>query len=134
MFLRRMLWMLALIPGLAFAQEGYYRFSIDQDRLEGAPDHSFLNAPLTEADRVRAEGGLFVTAAGKRVRFFGVNLAFSANFPEARDAERIARRLRRLGVYCLFHGSKIIRAHHCFHIKKAIIFFRRLRIAEHHNR
>ncbi len=90
---------LAWVFGIAlFAQDGYYRFGVEQDAVEGAPDFSFLNAPLTEADRVTAADGRFVTAAGKRVRFFGVNLAFSANFPEAADAARLANRLRRLGV------------------------------------
>jgi hypothetical protein len=32
------------------------------------------------------------------VRFFGANLAFGGNFPEEKDAARIAKRLRRLGV------------------------------------
>jgi hypothetical protein len=31
------------------------------------------------------------------VRFFGVNLAFGASFPEPQDAARVAKRLRRLG-------------------------------------
>jgi hypothetical protein len=88
-----------------YGQEAFYRFAVDQDRVEGAADFSFLNSPLTEADRVTVAGGHFVTAAGKRVRFFGVNLAFSANFPEASDAVRIARRLRRLGV-------NLVRLHH----------------------
>src|SRR5262249_19332905 len=41
----------------------------------------------------------------ERVRLFGVNLAFGANFPEERDASRIAKRLRRLGV-------NLVRLHH----------------------
>ncbi|HET8548112.1 MAG TPA: hypothetical protein VFL57_08920, partial [Bryobacteraceae bacterium] len=40
-----------------------------------------------------------------RVYFWGVNLAFSANFPAAEDATRIAKRLRRLGV-------NLVRLHH----------------------
>ena len=40
-----------------------------------------------------------------RVRLFGVNLAFGANFPTDVDAARIARRLRRLGV-------NLVRLHH----------------------
>ena len=45
------------------------------------------------------------TADDERVRLFGVNLAFGANFPEETDAVRIARRLRRLGV-------NLVRLHH----------------------
>lgn len=97
--------MLALLPALAFAQDSYYRFTVDQDGLQGAPDFSFLNQPLTDGDRVTVSGGHFVTASGRRIRFFGVNLAFGANFPDAADAVRIARRLRRLGV-------NLVRLHH----------------------
>ena len=65
----------------------------------GAPVFSFLNHPITPKDRVTVRGGRFVVAAtGKPLRFFGVNLAFSGNFPEPQDAARIAKRLRRLGV------------------------------------
>jgi hypothetical protein len=42
---------------------------------------------------------------GARVRLFGVNLAFGANFPEPADTLRIAKRLRRLGV-------NLVRCHH----------------------
>jgi hypothetical protein len=45
------------------------------------------------------------TEDDERVRFFGVNLAFSGNFPEEKDAPRIARRLRKLGV-------NLVRFHH----------------------
>lgn len=97
---------LALLSSLAvFSQESYYRFAVEQDAVAGAADFSFLNAPLTDADRVTVRDGHFVTAAGKRIRFFGVNLAFSANFPSAADAPRIAKRLRRLGV-------NLVRLHH----------------------
>jgi hypothetical protein len=87
------------------AQPAYYPFSIDQDQLAGAPDFSFLNHPLTAADKVSVRDGHFVTGSGEPIRFFGVNLAFSANFPSAEDSVRIARRLRRLGV-------NLVRLHH----------------------
>src|SRR5690242_12135295 len=82
-----------------------YPFGIDQDNLQGAPDFSFLNQPLTAASRVLVRDGHFFTIAGDRVRFFGVNLAFGANFPTTADSVRIARRLRRLGV-------NLVRLHH----------------------
>ncbi len=91
-----------------------YRFHIEQDRLAGAPDFSFLNQPLGAADRVFVRDGHFYkvgadlrprTGDDVRLRFFGVNLCFGANFPEADDAARIARRLRRLGV-------NLVRLHH----------------------
>lgn len=82
-----------------------FRVSIDQDRLAGAVDFSFLNQPLTADHRVTVRDGRFVDALGRRVRFWGVNLAFGANFPEPADAARIAKRLRRLGV-------NLVRLHH----------------------
>ncbi len=96
------------------AESDFYQFRIDQDALSGAADFSFLNRPLTPADRIFVCGGHFCrvgkdlapdTPDDERVRLFGVNLAFGANFPEAKDAVRIARRLRRLGV-------NLVRLHH----------------------
>lgn len=91
----------------AFAQDtGFYEFSIDEDHLGGAPDFSFLNHALTSADRIAVRDGHFCRAGdGRRVRMFGVNLAFGANFPAPADAARIAKRLRRLGV-------NLVRLHH----------------------
>ncbi len=91
----------------SFSQESFYPFANDQDALSGAPDFSFLNHPLGPADRLFVRDGHFYrvgtdlkpnTDDDERVRFFGVNLAFGANFPTETDAPRIARRLRRLGV------------------------------------
>ncbi len=103
---------LLITPG--FAQNQVYQFSVDQDRLSGAADFSFLNHALTPADRLFVKGDHFYragkdrkpnTSDDERVRLFGVNLAFGANFPEEKDAVRIARRLRRLGV-------NLVRLHH----------------------
>jgi hypothetical protein len=101
------------VPLLA-QQPASYPFTVDEDRLSGAPDFSSLNHPITPADRVFVRDGHFFTvgpdlkpntADDRRVRFFGMNLAFGANFPEAKDAARIAKRLRRLGV-------NLVRLHH----------------------
>ena len=103
---------LLVLPALA--EERYYQFAVDQDRLAGAADFSFLNRPLTPADRLFVREGHFYrvgrdlkpnTADDRRVRLFGVNLCFGANFPEESDAPRIARRLRKLGV-------NLVRLHH----------------------
>ena len=96
------------------AQEGLYQFSIQQDRLAGAPNFSFLNRPIEPADRLFVRDGHFFrvgrdlkpnTADDERVRLFGVNLAFGANFPEEADAVRLAKRFRRLGI-------NLVRLHH----------------------
>jgi hypothetical protein len=103
---------LAALPTLA--QQNFYQFSVDQDRLSGAVDFSYLNHPLTAADKIFVRDGHFYrvgpdlkpgTADDERVRFFGVNLVFGASFPDAQDAPRIAKRLRRLGV-------NMVRLHH----------------------
>jgi hypothetical protein len=97
--------LLALAAALPAQGPSLYPFGIEQDRLQGAPDFSFLNQPLSTADRVFVRDGHFYTAGGRRVRFFGVNLAFGANFPVKDDAVRVARRLRRLGI-------NLVRLHH----------------------
>jgi hypothetical protein len=109
---RFLVWLLVAMPALA--QQGFYPFSIEQDKVSGAADFSFLNHPLTAADRLFARDGHFYrvgadlkpgTADDERVRLFGVNFAFGASFPEPPDAPRIAKRLRRLGV-------NLVRLHH----------------------
>jgi len=103
-----------LAAGVAFAQPALVPFSIDQDRLAGAPDFSFLNQPLTPADRLFVRDGHFYragpdhqanTSDDERLRLFGVNLTFDANFPQGADAARVARRLRKLGI-------NLVRLHH----------------------
>jgi hypothetical protein len=98
----------------ALAAQSLYPFGFDQDALHGAPDFSSLNHTLTAADRVFVRDGHFYvvgpdlqpnTADDTRARFYGVNLAFGANFPTKADSARIAKRLRRLGV-------NLVRLHH----------------------
>ncbi len=96
-----------LFRGRCFAAgDQFFQFSVDQDRVRGAADFSFLNRPLTPADRLTVCGDQFCRSGSRDpVRLFGVNMAFGANFPEEKDAVRIARRLRRLGV-------NLVRLHH----------------------
>jgi hypothetical protein len=104
-----------LLAALAcLGQPNFYPFTVDQDHVAGAADFSFLNHPITPADRLFVRDGHFYrvgrdlkpnTRDDERVRLFGVNLAFSANFPEPADAVRVAKRLRRLGV-------NLVRLHH----------------------
>jgi hypothetical protein len=105
---------LILLAQSLAAQEGFYRFAVERDRLSGAPDFSWLNRPLTPADRLFVCGAHFCrvgpdlkpgTGDDERVRLFGTNAVFGGNFPEEADAQRIARRLRRLGV-------NVVRLHH----------------------
>ncbi len=92
----------------------FYPFAIDEDALSGPPDMSRLNQPLTPAAKITARDSHFwsIGADGKpgtaddaRVRLFGASLSFSANFPSAADAPRLASRLRKL-------GFNAVRLHH----------------------
>lgn len=60
--------------------------------------------PLTQQDRLTAREH-FVTQDGNRVRLWGVNLSFAANFPTHNDAERVAKRMAAFGV-------NAVRLHH----------------------
>jgi hypothetical protein len=68
-------------------------------------DAKQLGAPLGSADRIVIRNGHFSTvgtsgapSSSRRVRFFGVSLALSANFPSETDGEALAQRLAALGV------------------------------------
>jgi len=98
----------------ALAEDRFYQFAVEQDRLSGAADFGFLNRPLTSADRLFVRDGHFYrvgrdgkanTRDDERVRLFGTNLCFGGNFPEEADAPRIAKRLRKLGI-------NVVRLHH----------------------
>ncbi len=115
MHFSRLVW-LAGVLALGQTAPQYYRFAVDQDNLNGAPDYSFLNHPLTAADRIFIKNGHFYTvgadlqpntADDQRVRFFGIAFAFGANFPDPSlgDPVRIAKRLRRMGI-------NLVRLHH----------------------
>lgn len=83
-----------------------FPFTIDVDSLQGAPDASDLNQPLTPADQVVIHNGQFWRSdMSERVRFFGVNLSFAGNFPDNEQAVKLARQLRSL-------GFNAVRLHH----------------------
>ncbi len=69
-------------------------------------DASGLNpAPLNESRRLRAVGGHFRDATGRRVRLLGVNITAGMAFPTHEDAAQVAARLHKFGVNC-------VRLHH----------------------
>ena len=119
-------WLLVLMAGLccgmaAFAQadgSSYYPLNTAQlpwqAALEGPLDQSLLNRPLVNADRIAVHQGHFFkvggdglpgTADDQRVRLYGTNLTYNANFPAPDQARTIARRLRSL-------GFNAVRLHH----------------------
>lgn len=68
---------------------------------------NLLDAPAGKYGQVVVKGSRFEFAnrPGQRVRFFGTNLCFSANYPTKEQAEKIAQRLARI-------GYNAVRTHH----------------------
>ncbi|MCG8482717.1 MAG: carbohydrate binding domain-containing protein [Clostridia bacterium] len=59
---------------------------------------SYNYKPLSEEDRLLADGEKFVTINGKNIRIWGVNMSFGACFPTHADADRVSRRLAESGI------------------------------------
>jgi len=96
---------LFVTPGLFAAENELFPFVISFD----APDNitnisSRLDAPAGKNGFVRVEDGHFATDAG-RIRFWGTNTCFAANFLDHAAADRMADRLARFGINC-------VRLHH----------------------
>ena len=72
-----------------------------------ATDMSFLNdGPAGKNGRIVVTKGVFTEhKTGKRIKFFGTNLAARAAFPPKADADKIAARLAKLGI-------NLVRMHH----------------------
>ena len=58
---------------------------------------AWLEAPAGKGGFVTVKDG-HLFANGKRLRIFGVNLAFGANFPTHADAEKVAARMAKFGI------------------------------------
>ncbi len=91
-------WLAGFARGAA-PEAARFPFVIGGDSETGsAADMSWLNARPAGADGfVTIRDGRFATSAG-RLRIWGVNLCFNANFPERTDAEKVAARLAGLGI------------------------------------
>ena len=64
---------------------------------------SWLDKPAGARGFVVAHNG-HLFAGEKRIRFFGVNMAFGGNFPTHDDAEKVAARMAKFGINCArFH-------------------------------
>ncbi|MHA3773287.1 carbohydrate binding domain-containing protein [Verrucomicrobiota bacterium sgz303538] len=63
----------------------------------------WLDTPAGKAGFVTVKDGHFF-AGGKRLRIFGVNVAFGGNFPTKEDAPKVAARMAKFGINCVrFH-------------------------------
>lgn len=99
---------------VAAGEISWYRFEVNEDKLVGVTDFGGMNHSLDAGDRLYVKGSHFFrlgadsrqgTRDDSRVRLFGVSLANAANFPEEKDAQRLAQRLRKL-------GFNAVRLHH----------------------
>ena len=64
-----------------------------------------LDPPAGRDGFIRVEDDHFVDGNGERFRILGVNMSFSANFPDHEDAGAVAGRLAKFGINC-------VRLHH----------------------
>ena len=91
----------AAAPG----QQPLFPFVISYDSPQNVTNLSaWLDRPAGKQGFVRAAEGRLATDAGP-IRFWATNLCFEACFPGRDQAERLARRLARLGINC-------VRMHH----------------------
>ena len=65
----------------------------------------WLHKPAGKFGPIRAAADGRLYAGDQRIRFFGVNLCFGANFPPKEDAEKMAARLAKFGI-------NLVRLHH----------------------
>src|ERR1035438_3621394 len=99
----RLLWLLAFAAsGLALrtaATAERFPFVVPgDDATKSATDFSGLSPKAAGADGfVRIQDGHFFSGPS-RLRIWGVNLCFGANFPSHEDAEKVAAHLAKLGV------------------------------------
>lgn len=71
---------------------------------------NLLDAPAGKHGHIVVRGDKLF-AGDKRQKFFGVNMAFGANFPTHEDGEKVAARLARFGVNCVrFHHMDMFSA------------------------
>jgi hypothetical protein len=88
------------IPDGFFSVPLSYAFPVASSPL----NLSSMTADIDANGFIRVDNGHFVNDAG-RIRFFGVNLSFSAMFPDKQQAIALADQLAGLGVNC-------VRVHH----------------------
>ncbi|MEW6357145.1 MAG: carbohydrate binding domain-containing protein [Planctomycetota bacterium] len=58
----------------------------------------WLHKPAGKLGHIRADADGHLYAGAERIRFFGVDLSFSANFPQKEHAEKVAARMAKFGI------------------------------------
>jgi hypothetical protein len=84
-----------------------FPFVLPWDDAEPGPTDlsGWLHRPAGKFGPVRAGPDGHLHVGDRRIRFFGVNLCFAADFPGKEDADKVARRLAKFGV-------NVVRFHH----------------------
>lgn len=86
------------LPGAAGARLFPFVLPWD-DATPGVANLSgWLHKPAGKFGRIRAGDDGHLYAGNDRIRFFGVDLAFSANFPRKEDAAKVAARMAKFGI------------------------------------
>lgn len=89
------------LPLYAAEHAPCFPFVVSYDAPKDGVNMSFLlHAPAGKHGFVRVEGDKFVTDAGE-IRFWATNFSGGGNFPEKKDADKIADRLARFGFNCV---------------------------------
>ncbi len=94
-------------PSRSQEKPALFPFTIPWD--DAAPSVANVSAwnetPAGKHGFISVRDGHFVDGAGKRIRFFGTNLCFAADFPPHEVAEKVAKRMAKFGI-------NIVRFHH----------------------
>ena len=101
-----------LTSGVLSAEEPLFPFNLPwDDASPGLTNFSdLLEKPAGGQGFITAKDG-HLFAGDKRIRFFGVNTAFGANFPTHDAARKIAARMARFGIGCVrFHHMDMFAA------------------------
>lgn len=97
----------------------WYPFSFPEKLLSDSPANVgkiILEPPAGKHGFTQAQKGDFYFQDGTSAKFYGINLCFGANFPNAKEAKIMAERLA-------FFGFNAVRLHHMdFHFEPSGIF------------
>jgi hypothetical protein len=80
-----------------FASEGHFTPFVIPAKCDPNSEIQFQYSPIAKQDRLSVKENHFYSSKG-RVRLWGVNFSFEANFPSYSDAKQIAERLAKAGI------------------------------------
>lgn len=98
--------LLCAAPALRAAEPELFPFVLPWDDASPGPANisGWQHKPAGKLGHVHAGPDGHLYAGSERIRFFGVNLAYAANFPRKPDADKIAARMAKFGINAVrFH-------------------------------